>query len=385
MATKRDYYEILGIDRDASEDEIKRAYRKMAIKYHPDKNPGDSGAEEKFKEASEAYEVLSNQDKRARYDQFGHSGLGGEQGFGGGGMSVEDIFEQFGDIFGGGDPFESFFGGGRRRRGGRRRAQRGSDLRIKVSLNLEEMAGGVTKKVRVKKYVSCESCGGSGAEGAGGTNTCPTCSGTGQIRRVTNTFLGQMYTTSTCTTCHGEGRIITDKCNNCQGEGRVRSEEVIEIQIPGGVREGVQLNVSGKGNAAPHGGINGDLFVLIEEDEHPYLKRDGDNIIYDLYLNFIDAALGAEKEIPTIDGKVKINIPKSTQGGRIFRLKNKGLPSLEGAGKGDQLIHVNIWVPKKLTQEEQKTLEELRNSENFIPNPTKADKGFFERVKEIFS
>lgn len=388
MAVKRDYYEILGVERNASEAEIKKAYRKLAIKYHPDKNPGDVEAEERFKEAAEAYEVLRDPNKRSRYDQFGHSGLGGNGSGFGGGMSMEDIFDHFGDIFGnrgGGDPFESFFGGRRSSTRGSRRVFRGSNLRIKVKLTLDEIANGVTKKIKVKKYINCDQCGGTGAETSSDYKVCDVCGGSGQIKRVTNTFLGQMYTTSTCPNCHGEGRVIAKKCHKCHGEGRVSETEVVSINIPGGVRDGVQLNVSGKGNAAPKGGIPGDLIVLIEEIEHEQLKRDGDNIVFDLYLNFIDAALGTEKEIPTIDGKVKINIPAGTQGGKIFRLKNKGIPSLEGSGRGDQLIHVNIWVPKHLTKEEKKILESLRNAENFVPSPSEEDKGFFDKVKEFFN
>jgi molecular chaperone DnaJ len=381
--TKRDYYEVLGVNSSSTKDEIKKAYRKLAIKYHPDKNPGNPEAEAKFKEAAEAYEVLSNDQKRSRYDQFGHSGVGGAAG-GRGGMNMDDIFSQFGDIFGQDNPFESFFGGGRG--GGRgRRAYKGSNLRIKVKLNLDEIAKGTEKKIKVKKYVGCESCSGSGAKSSSGFSTCTTCNGSGQLKKVSNTFLGQMYTTTTCPDCHGEGQKIKDKCDVCFGEGRVNGEEVIKINIPPGMRDGIQLSMNGKGNAAPKGGIPGDLIILIDEIENPELKRDGNNIIYDLHISFIDAALGASVMVPTLDGKVKINIPEGTQGGKIFRLKNKGLPEINSPVKGDQLIYVNIWVPKKLSAEEKATLESFRDSESFKPNPNKDEKNFFDKVKELFS
>ncbi|MEA3496338.1 MAG: molecular chaperone DnaJ [Bacteroidota bacterium] len=381
--SKRDYYEILDVDKSASNEEIKKAYRKKAIQYHPDKNPDNKAAEEKFKEAAEAYEVLRDPDKKSRYDQYGHSGLKG--GFGQGGeMSMDDIFDSFGDIFGGSNPFESFFGGGGQRSQGRRRVFKGSDLRIKVALTLKEIANGTKKKIKVKKSVACDVCGGSGAEGSNAFQTCSSCGGAGQVKRATNTFLGQMYTTSTCPTCNGEGRIITNKCSNCRGDGRVMGSEVIEINIPAGVSEGVQLAVSGKGNAAPRGGIPGDLIVVINETEDKYLKRDGNNIIYDLYLNIADAALGKSVEVPTINAKAKINIPAGTQGGKIFRLKGKGIPNLNAYGSGDQLIHINIWVPVKLNSQEKQILKELKNSENFIPSPS-TDKGIFDKVKEMFS
>jgi molecular chaperone DnaJ len=383
---KRDYYEILGIDRNASADDIKKAYRKQAIKYHPDKNPGDHTAEEMFKEAAEAYEVLSNQDKRARYDRFGHAGMGGAAsgGFGGGGMNMEDIFSQFGDIFGGGggNPFESFFGGGG---GNQRRQFRGSNLRIKVKMTLEEVAKGAEKKLKLKKFVSCQVCNGSGAENPDAHKQCPTCHGSGQIKKVTNTFLGQMYTTSACPTCQGEGRIITSKCNNCHGEGRVQGEEVVTLNIPAGVMEGLQLSVSGKGNVAPKSGIPGDLIVVIEEEEHPFLHRDGSDIVYDLNVNFADAALGTSVDVPTIDGKARINIPAGTPSGKVFKLRDKGIPDLESRGKGDQLINVNVFVPTKLNSEEKELLEKLRNSENFSPKVSKEEKSFFGKVKEMFS
>lgn len=378
---KRDYYEILGVDRSASQDEIKKAYRKIAIKYHPDKNPDDPTAEEKFKEAAEAYEALGNPEKRQRYDRYGHQGVNGG-GFSGGGMSMDDIFSQFSDIFGGGSPFESFFGGGS---GGRSRARRkGSNLRIKLKLNLEEVAHGVEKKIKVKRYNTCSTCGGNGAKNGTSLQTCTACNGTGQIRKVVNTMLGQMVSSSSCPTCGGEGKIVSHNCDACHGEGRMLEEEIIPIKIPAGVAEGMQLSMSGKGNVPKRGGIAGDLLIVIEEEEHEILKRDGNNVVYDLYLNFADAALGTSIEAPTIDGKVKIKIESGTQSGRILRLRGKGIKDLNGFGSGDQLIHVNVWTPKNLTREEKETLEKLRNSPNFTPNPGKGEKGFFDKMKEFF-
>jgi molecular chaperone DnaJ len=383
--SKRDYYDILGVSKGASADEIKKAYRKLAIKYHPDKNPDDKAAEDKFKEAAEAYEVLSNPEKRQRYDQFGHAGAQGGfgGGYGGGGMNMEDIFSQFGDVFGGGNPFDSFFGGGGQSRGGRR-VQRGSNLRIKVKLTLEEIANGVEKKVKVNKQVVCNTCDGTGAKDKSSFSTCKTCGGSGAIRRVTNTILGQMQTTSTCPTCNGEGSTISSKCNTCHGDGVTRGEETISINIPAGVSEGMQLSMSGKGNAAPRGGVPGDLIILIEEVPHETLKREGINIIYDLHVSFVDAALGTSVEIPTIDGKARIKLEPGTQGGKILRLKGKGIPEVNSYHKGDQLIQVNIWTPKNINHEERELLEKLRTSENFKPNPGKNEKSFFDRMKEYF-
>ncbi|MBL1408597.1 molecular chaperone DnaJ [Sphingobacterium faecale] len=379
--SKRDYYDVLGVSRQADAAEIKSAYRKLAIKYHPDKNPGDKDAEENFKEAAEAYEILSNQEKKARYDQFGHAGNSGGFG-GGGGMNMDDIFSQFGDIFGGGHPFESFFGGGSRSSG--RRVQKGSNLRIKVKLTLEEIAKGTEKKVKVNKQIVCTTCDGSGAKDKSSFHTCNTCGGSGSVRRVTNTILGQMQTTSTCPTCNGEGVEITAKCTTCKGDGLERGEETITINIPAGVSEGMQLSMTGKGNAAPRGGIPGDLIILVEEVPHESLKRDGINVIYDLYINFADAALGTSVEVPTIDGKAKIKIDAGTQGGKILRLKGKGIPEVNSYHKGDQLIYVNIWTPKAVSSEEREILEKLKGSANFKPQPGKSEKSFFERIKEYF-
>ncbi len=380
--SKRDYYEILGVDRSASEGEIKKAYRQMALKYHPDKNPGDKEAEDKFKEAAEAYEVLSNQEKRQRYDQFGHQGVGGA-GAGGYGMNMEDIFSQFGDIFGGHNPFESFFGGGG---GGRtRHVNRGSNIRIKLSLTLQEIANGVEKKIKVNKFVPCDPCKGTGAENNSAFDTCDTCRGTGQIRRVTNTILGQMQTTSTCPGCHGEGQTISKKCKSCHGSGVVKGEEVISINIPAGVGEGMQVNVGGKGHAAERGGVPGDLLVVIEETEDEQLKRDGNNLLYDLYLSIPDAALGTTVEIPTVEGKAKIKVEPGTQAGKVLRLKGKGLPQLNSYNRGDILVNINVWTPTELTSDEKKIMQKLKESENFKPHPGKDEKSFFEKMKEYFA
>lgn len=377
--SKRDYYEILGVSKNASQEEIKKAYRKVAIKYHPDKNPNDSAAEEKFKEAAEAYEILSNAEKRQRYDQFGHQGMSGG-GFSGGGMNMEDIFSQFGDIFSG-TGFESFFGGSGRRGAGIRR---GPNLRIKLKLTLQEIAHGCEKKIKVKRYVSCDECGGNGALNGTEVKTCPACNGTGQVRKVVNTMFGQMVSATTCHNCHGEGKVITSQCPACKGEGRQLREETISIKIPAGVTEGMQLSMSGKGNMPPRGGMPGDLLILIEEIEDESLKRDGLNIIYELYVSFIEAVLGGEAEVPTIDGKVKIKIEPGTQGGKLLRLKGKGIRDINSYEKGDQLIHVNVWTPKQLSKDEKSLLMQLKDSENFKPNPGRAEKGFFEKMKEIF-
>lgn len=380
---KRDYYEILGVPKSAAADEIKKAYRKVAMEFHPDRNPGDKSAEEKFKEAAEAYEVLSDPDKRAQYDRFGHAGVGGAAGRGGG-MNMDDIFSQFGDIFGD-DLFGSFFGGGRSRGGGGRgRGTRGSNLRIKLRMNYEEIAKGAGKTVKVKKYVLCNTCSGSGAKDKGSVQNCSTCNGSGQVRRVSNTFLGQMQTVATCPTCNGEGSTVTSKCGSCKGEGRVYAEETLNIDIPAGVQEGMQLSLSGKGNAGERGGPNGDLIVLIEEEVHAQLQRDGHNVVFDLHVSFPDAVFGASIEVPTIDGKAKIKIPAGTQGGRIFRLKGKGFPVINSYEKGDQLIHVNIWTPQQVSGEEKEMLEKMHKSKNFQPNPEKGEKSFFEKVREMF-
>lgn len=388
---KRDFYEILGVDKNADDSTLKKAYRKLAMKYHPDRNPDDKVAEEKFKEAAEAYEVLSDADKKARYDRFGHAGVNGQGGFGGGagGMTMEDIFSQFGDMFGGGggggDAFGgSFFGGsgGARRQA---RGERGSNLRIKVPLTLEEIAKGVTKKIKVKRQVTCDVCDGSGAKDKSSVETCRTCSGSGVVRQVRSTFLGQMATTTTCPTCSGTGKQIKANCTKCRGEGRNYEADTIEVPIPAGVEEGIQLSMRGKGNAGRRGGPAGDLLINIEEKPHEFLQRDGQKVVYDLFLNFADAALGTSVEVPTIDGQVRIKVPAGTQSGKIFRLRDKGLPMVQGRGRGDQLIHVNVWTPKKVNKEETALLEQLREMENFKPPTKKGEKGFFERMKEYFN
>ncbi len=383
---KRDYYEVLGVPKNVAEAELKKAYRQMAIKYHPDKNPGNKEAEEKFKEAAEAYEVLSDANKRARYDQFGHQGMGGAAGGGyGGHMNMDDIFSQFGDIFGGHNPFESFFGGGGQRSGGRRTVNRGSNLRVKVRMTLQEIAHGAEKKIKVNKAVPCNTCHGSGAQGTNAFSTCGTCKGSGHIRRVTNTILGQMATTTTCHACNGEGQVIANKCKTCSGSGIQQAEELIAINIPAGVAEGMQLNVSGKGNAAERGGVPGDLYVVIEEITDPQLQRDGDNLLFDLYISFIDASIGTTVEVPTVDGKAKIKVEPGTQGGKVLRLKGKGLPQVNSYHRGDLLVNINVWTPQNLSSDERKLLEQLRNSPNFKPNPAKGEKSFFEKMKEYFN
>jgi molecular chaperone DnaJ len=390
MSAKRDFYEVLGVAKSASQDEIKKAYRKVAMQHHPDRNPGDTVAEEKFKEAASAYEVLCDADKRAQYDRYGHaafSGAGRGGGFGGG-MNTDDIFSQFGDIFGDDSPFGSFFGGGGgggRRGGGNARGTRGSNIRIKLKLNFEEMAKGVTKTVKVKKYIPCATCSGTGAKDKNSVQTCTTCGGSGQVRKVQNTFLGQMQTVTTCPTCSGEGTTITNKCTTCKGDGRVYGEETVTLDIPAGVQEGMQLSVNGKGNAGERGGANGDLIVLIEEEAHEHLQRDGLNVAFDLHISFPQAVFGTNVEVPTIDGKAKIKIPPGTQSGKIFRLKGKGFPSVNSYDKGDQLIHVNVWTPQHISAEEKQQLEKMQHSENFQPKPEKGDKSFFDKVREMFN
>jgi len=386
MPNKRDFYEILGIAKNATPDEIKKAYRKKAIQYHPDKNPGDKTAEEKFKVAAEAYEILSDPDKRQRYDQFGHagvSGAGGNDFGGGGGFSMDDIFSQFGDIFGGhfggGSPFGGF---GSSSRGGQR-VNQGSNLRVKVKLNLQEIAKGTEKKIKVRKYVSCSYCNGSGAEGGNAYSTCNTCRGTGSVTRITNTILGRMQTQSVCPDCQGEGKIITKKCSHCNGEGITQQEEVININIPAGVAEGMQLSMSGKGNAARRGGISGDLLIVIEEEAHPELLRDENDLVYNLLLSFPTASLGGTVEIPTIDGKVKVKIDPGTQPGKMLRLRGKGLPTVNQYGTGDLLVNISVYIPEALTRDEKKTIEKLEESENFKTSPSLSKK-MFEKFRNLF-
>ncbi len=369
---KQDYYEILGIDKKASAGEIKKAYRKKAIEYHPDKNPGDAKAEELFKKAAEAYEVLSDPDKRARYDQFGHAAFEGG-GFGGG-MNMEDIFSQFGDIFGSafGGGFSGFSGFG----GGGQRRIKGSNLRIRVQLSLEEVANGVEKKVKVKRKV----------QAPGVTyKTCTTCHGVGQVTKITNTILGRMQTATTCTTCGGSGQTLDKRPAEADNQGLKISEETVAIKIPAGVEEGMQLKVSGKGNEAPGNGIPGDLLVAIETKEHATLKREGDNLHYDLYISISEAVLGTSREIDAVTGKVRIKLEPGIQSGKILRLRGKGISSINGYGTGDLLVHVNVWTPKELNKEQREFFEKMQHNENFEPKPEKSDKSFFEKVKDMFS
>lgn len=372
--SKRDYYEVLGVSKSASDQEVKKAYRKLALKYHPDKNPDDKAAEESFKEAAEAYEVLSNADKKARYDRFGHQGVGSAAGGGGGGfggMNMDDIFSQFGDIFGG-----AFGGGGGGRQRGGSRVIKGSDLRVKIKLDLKEVALGVTKKIKVNKLVNAE----------GVTfNNCSTCGGQGRVTRVMETMLGAMQTQATCPTCNGTGKFIDKKPGGADAQGLKRQEEVVEIKIPPGVEEGMQLKVSGKGNAGPFNGVPGDLLVVIEEETNTALKRDSENLHHEAYVNFIDAALGTDLYVPLVEGKAKIKIEAGTQSGKMLRLKGKGLPSINSYGKGDLFVHINVWTPQKLSKDEKKTLESLKGSENFKPSPSTKEKGFFDKMKDIFN
>ncbi|HQW87020.1 MAG TPA: molecular chaperone DnaJ [Flavobacteriales bacterium] len=373
--SKRDPYEVLGVARTASADEIKKAYRKQAIKFHPDKNPGDKAAEEKFKEAAEAYEILSDPEKKARYDRFGHQAPGGFGGGGhAGGMSMDDIFSHFGDIFGdtfGGGAFGGFGGG--RGRGGR--VIKGSNLRVRLKLTLEEIALGSEKKIKVTKLVR-----GKGSE----YSACGTCKGTGQVTRVQSTFLGAMQTVSTCPACGGVGQTVSKRAPGSDEHGLVREEVVVPIRIPAGVEEGMQLNISGMGNEAPAGGVPGDLLVVVEEETHPDLKRDGNDLHYEAFINLVDAALGASIEVPLVKGKAKVKVEPGTQSNHTLRLKGKGLPSVQQHGTGDLFVHLMVWTPSNLSKEERGALEKLRNSPGFQPRPTAKDKGFFERVKEMF-
>lgn len=380
---KRDYYEVLGVSRNADQGEIRSAFKSMAKKYHPDKNPGDAAAEEKFKEAAEAYEVLGDPDKKAKYDRYGHAAFEGGGYSGTGGMTMEDIFSQFGDIFGD-SPFGSFFGGGGTQGGSRPKGQRGSNLRIKVALTLEEIANGVSKRIKVPKQVTCDVCHGSGAKDSASVRTCGTCNGAGYVRQVRSTFLGQMATTAECPTCHGNGKVVTANCPKCKGSGRMEAEETIDIDIPAGVEAGMQLQMRNRGNAGIQGGPPGDLLITIEEKPHEHLQRDGQNVIYELFLNFADAALGTSVDVPTIAGPVKIKVPPGTQSGKIFRLKEKGLPAVQSYGRGDQLIHVSVWTPKKLTNEEKALLERMRSMPNFDPAPGKSERTLFEKLRDLF-
>ena len=390
MANKRDYYEVLGVDKNASTDEIKKAYRKLAVKYHPDKNPGDKEAEEKFKEAAEAYSVLSDADKKARYDQFGHAGVeGAGPDFSGGFGNLNDILNDlFGGAFGGGfGGFGGFGGGFGGNRGGRQqqRVYRGRDIRVRVKLTLEEIAKGVEKEISIEKSVPCSECGGKGAKNSSDIKTCPGCNGTGQVQRVVNSFLGQTVTYSTCQQCGGEGKIISNPCRHCNGTGLVRKRETIKVNIPAGVEAGMQLTVHGEGHAAKNNGINGDLLVVIEEQEHPDFKREGNNLYYTKIISVIDAMLGTEVDIPCLDGNYRIKIDAGIQSGTVVRLRNKGLPSVNGyGGTGDMYVKIAVWIPKKLEKEDKAIIESLKNKQSFKPNPSKEDKSFFDKLKDLF-
>ena len=388
MANKRDYYEVLGVDKSASADDIKKAYRKLAVKYHPDKNPGDKAAEEKFKEAAEAYSVLSDPDKKARYDQFGHAGVeGAGPDFSGGFGNLNDILN---DLFGGGfggfsgfGGFGGFGGGGRGQR--QQRVYRGRDIRVRVKLTLEEIAKGVEKEISIEKSVPCQECGGRGAKNSSDIKTCPACNGTGQVQRVVNSFLGQTVTYSTCQQCGGEGKIISNPCRSCGGTGLVRKRETIKVKIPAGVEAGMQMTIQGEGHAAKNNGINGDLLVVIEEQEHPDFKREGNDLYYTKVISLPEAILGAEVEVPGIDGKYSIKVDAGTQSGTVVRLKGRGLPSVNGyGGKGDLYVKIAVWIPKKLNKEEKAIVESMKDKEGFKPNPNKEDKGFFDRLKNLF-
>ena len=392
MANKRDYYEVLGVDKSASAEDMKKAYRKLAIKYHPDKNPGDKEAEEKFKEAAEAYSVLSDADKKARYDQFGHAGVeGAGPDFSGGFGNLNDILNDlFGGAFGGGfggfggfgNGFGGGFGGGQRQQ---QRVYRGRDIRVRVKLTLEEIARGVEKDITIEKSVPCQDCGGRGAKNSSDIKTCPACNGTGQVQRVVNSFLGQTVTYSTCQQCGGEGKIITNPCRTCGGTGLVRKRETIKVKIPAGVEAGMQLTIQGEGHAAKNNGINGDLLVVIEEQEHPNIKREGNNLYYTKVVSLPDAILGAEVEVPCLDGPYKIKVEPGTQSGTVVRLRNKGLPTVNGyGGTGDMYVKIAVWIPKKLEKEDKAVIETLRGKESFTPNPTKEDKNFFDKLKGLF-
>ena len=381
---KRDYYDVLGVARSAGADDIKKAYRKLAIQFHPDKNPGDKAAEEKFKEAAEAYEVLSDAEKRARYDRFGHAGVGGASSGGQQYADVNDIFSRFSEIFGDA-AFEGVFGGAR---GGGRRRQRGqpgADLRIKLKLTLDEIATGVEKKVKLRRFATCGTCSGTGAADSESYHTCPTCVGTGEVRQQVGGGFFTQIVVSVCPTCHGEGRIITKACRTCGGEGRVEEEDTVSLRIPAGVTDNIQLSMRGQGNAGKRGGPPGDLLIQVEELPHESLQREGDNVVHELYVSFADAALGTTVEVPTLGGKARFKVDAGTQSGKIVRLKGKGIPNVNGYGVGDQLVHINVWTPTQLTSDERATLEKLRERPNFKPAPGKGDKGFFEKVREFFA
>jgi len=390
---KRDYYQILGVSRNASTDDIKKSYRKLALKYHPDRNPNNKEAEEKFKEAAEAYEVLSDDGKRRRYDQFGHDGLRAGADFHGF-TNIEDIFSAFGDIFGGGfggGIFEEVFTGGRgtRSRGRRQAGVPGSDLRIRLKLALEEIAAGVEKKLKIKLSKKCPSCGGTGARGSSSLAACPACNGSGEIRQISRSVFGQFVNISTCSNCNGEGRVIKDPCAECHGEGRVYGESTIRVNVPAGVSQDNYIPLRGQGNAGVRGGPSGDLIVVIEEEHHKIFTRHGDDVVLDLLVSFPEAAMGADIDVPTLSGKARLKIEAGTQSGRILRMREKGIPHLNSYGKGDQLVRVNVWVPTRLSSADKELLKQMQSSENLLPKEgdtsANSDKSFFEKVKDVFS
>ena len=389
MAEKRDYYEVLGVNKNATVDEIKKAYRKKAIQYHPDKNPGDKEAEEKFKEAAEAYSVLSDPDKRAKYDQFGHAGLGGQAGpdFSGGFGDLNDILRDlFGGGFGGFSGFGGFggFGGGSGRSSQSQRVYRGRDIRVRVKMTLEEIAKGAEKEISLERNVPCQDCGGKGARSSSDIKVCPACKGTGQVKRVVNGIFGQTVTYSTCQQCGGEGKIVTNPCRTCGGTGLVRKKETVKVNIPAGVENGMQLTIRGAGHAAKNNGVNGDLLVLIEEVENPDFRREGNNLTYTKVISVMDAMLGATVEIPCIDGTYKIKVEPGTQSGTVVRLKGKGLPAVNGYGTGDLYVRLMVWIPKKLGRSEKELFESMRDNDSFRPSPSKEDKSFFEKLRDMF-
>lgn len=390
--TKRDFYEILGVPRSANADEVKKAYRKMALKFHPDRNPGNKEAEDHFKEAAEAYEVLSDPEKRRRYDQFGHEGVRGTnfREF----TDINDIFSSFGDIFGGGfggSIFDEVFGSGqrgRRRSGARREGTPGSDLRATLHLTLEEIATGVEKKIKVKRQKQCDTCKGNGAQPGSQKTTCPECNGSGEIRQVSRSVFGQFVNITACAYCGGEGRIIKNLCATCGGEGRVQGETTIKVNVPPGVSEGNYIPLRGQGNAGRRGGEAGDLLVMLEEQPHQYFQRNGDDVVYDLWVSFPLASMGGEVEIPTLNGKAKLTVEAGIPSGRALRMRDRGIPHLNGHGKGDQLVRINIWVPKRLSSKEKELLKSLKDSEHFMPSEEErrdSSRGFFDKVKDAFS
>jgi molecular chaperone DnaJ len=390
--SKRDYYEILGVPRNASRDDLKKAYRRLALQYHPDRNPGNKEAEDRFKEAAEAYEVLSDDEKRHRYDQFGHEGM--RPGYDYRGFTdISDIFNAFGDIFGsgfGGSIFEEVFTGSRpRSRASRGTGTPGSDLKVHLKLSLEEIASGVEKKIKIKRWRKCETCGGSGAKPGSSRTTCPTCQGTGEIRQVSRSVFGQFVSVTTCSTCEGEGRILKDLCSTCRGEGRVQGESTIKVNVPAGVGEGNYIPLRSQGNAGRRGGAAGDLLVMIEEEPHPFFTRNGDDIIYNLLISFPEAVLGSEVEVPTLNGRARLKIEPGTQPGQVLRMREKGIGHLNRYGRGDQLVQVDVWIPKRLSTREKELLKELSASENIKPDESEkkshSSRSFFGKVKDAFS